>query len=81
MTLKNKLGLFENPYGNTDKKREEEILKSKENLEVARKTAADTFVLLKNEEQVLPITKGSKIALIGPYADNIAILRVMVDVF
>ena len=81
LTLKNKLGLFENPYGNTDKKREETILKSKENLEVARKTATDTFVLLKNEEQVLPLAKNSKIALIGPYADNIAILRVMVNVF
>ncbi len=81
LTLKNKLGLFENPYGNTDKKREETILKSKENLEVARKTATDTFVLLKNEGHVLPLAKNSKIALIGPYADNIAILRVMVNVF
>ena len=35
---------------------------------------AETFVLLKNDKQVLPLKKDSKIALIGPYADNIAIL-------
>ena len=37
LTLKNKLGLFENPYGNTDEEREKKILKSKENLEEARR--------------------------------------------
>ena len=35
---------------------------------------AETFVLLKNEKKVLPLKRDSKIALIGPYADNIAIL-------
>lgn len=74
LTLKNKLGLFENPYGNTDLKREKKTLKSKENLEAARKLTAETFVLLKNENQLLPLSKDKKIALIGPYADNIAIL-------
>lgn len=74
LTLKNKLGLFENPYGNIDEKREKKILKSKENLEVARKTTSETFVLLKNEKQALPLNKNAKVALIGPYGDNIAIL-------
>lgn len=75
LTLKNKLGLFENSYGNLDEEKEERILKSKENLLEARKAAAETFVLLKNEKQMLPLkTEGKKIALIGPYADNIAIL-------
>lgn len=74
LNLKNKLGLFENPYGNTNEEREKKILKSKENLECARKLTAQTFVLLKNEGRILPLKKNKKIALIGPYADNIAIL-------
>ncbi|MCI8383554.1 MAG: beta-glucosidase BglX [Clostridia bacterium] len=74
LTLKNKLGLFENPYGNTNKEMEEKILRSKQNLQVARETASDTLVLLKNEKQTLPLNKNNKIALIGPYGDNIAIL-------
>ena len=74
LTLKNKLGLFENPYRNIDKEREKKVLKSKENLQIARKTTAETFVLLKNERHALPLSKDKKIALIGPYADNIAIL-------
>lgn len=74
LTLKNKLGLFENPYGNTNEEREKKILKCKEHLQKARKLTAETFVLLKNEKKVLPLKKDSKIALIGPYADNVAIL-------
>ncbi len=75
LNLKNKLGLFENPYRNINKEEEKRILKSKENLKAARELSADTFVLLKNEKQALPLKKqGQKIALIGPYADNIAIL-------
>lgn len=75
LNLKNKLGLFENPYRNSNEEEEKKILKSKENLKAARKLSAETFVLLKNEKQVLPLKKNNqKIALIGPYADNIAIL-------
>lgn len=74
LNLKNKLGLFEDPYRNTNEEREKKILKSKENLECARKLTAQTFVLLKNEGKILPLKKNKKIALIGPYADNIAIL-------
>lgn len=75
LELKNKLGLFENPYGNMDSKEERKILLSKENLESERKLATETFVLLKNENKALPLNKANnKVALIGPYADNIAIL-------
>lgn len=74
LSLKNKLGLFENPYRNINEEREKKILKCKENLEQARKLTAETFVLLKNDNQVLPLKENTKIALIGPYADNVAIL-------
>jgi beta-glucosidase len=74
LKLKNKLGLFENPYKNLDNKMEEKTLLNKENLKKARDLTSKTFVLLKNENKVLPLNKKKKIALIGPYADNIAIL-------
>lgn len=75
LNLKNELGLFENPYGNTNEKLEKKTLLSKENLEQARKLTQDTLVLLKNKNNILPLKKHNiKIALIGPYADNIGIL-------
>lgn len=74
LKLKNKLGLFENPYKNLDNEMEEKTLLNKENLKKARELTSKTFVLLKNKNEVLPLNKGKKIALIGPYADNIAIL-------
>lgn len=74
LKLKNKLGLFENPYKNLDSDMEKRILLSEENLKKARELTAKTFVLLKNENNVLPLNKKEKVALIGPYADNIEIL-------
>lgn len=74
LKLKNKLGLFENPYKNMDYQLEQKVLLSEENFKKARELTAKTFVLLKNKNNILPLCKNQKIALIGPYADNIAIL-------
>lgn len=74
LKLKNKLGLFENPYKNINCHLEQEILLNEENLKKARELTAKTFILLKNQNNILPLCKNQKIALIGPYADNIAIL-------
>lgn len=74
LKLKNKLGLFENPYKNMDYHLEKKVLLSEENFKKARELTAKTFVLLKNQNNILPLCKNQKIALIGPYADNIAIL-------
>lgn len=73
LKLKNELKLFENPYGNANIEKEKKIVLCKENLEEARDLTSETFVLLKNRNQVLPISKNKRIALIGPYADNFAI--------
>ena len=73
LKLKNDLGLFENPYKNLDNEKEKRTLLNKENRKKARTLTAKTFVLLKNNN-VLPLNKKQKIALIGPYANNIAIL-------
>lgn len=73
LRLKNRLGLFENPYGNLDEEKERIYIMNKSNLKEAKKLTQETFVLLKNENNILPLNENEKIALIGPYADNSAI--------
>lgn len=63
-------GLFEDPYRYLDSKRPETDILTKENRALARKLAAHSFVLLKNENQLLPLQKNKKIVLIGPLADS-----------
>lgn len=63
-------GLFEDPYRYLDSKRPETDILTAENRALARKLAAHSFVLLKNENQLLPLQKNKKIALIGPLADS-----------
>ena len=69
LEAKYKLGLFEDPYRYTDPKRAKTEIFTKENRSEARKVAAGSMVLLKNDKQVLPLKKDTKIALVGPMAD------------
>ena len=64
------LGLFKDPYRFINKDRHDRDVYTAENRQAARDMAAKTFVLLKNENQLLPLKKQGKIALIGPMADN-----------
>lgn len=74
LTLKNKLGLFEDPYYGCSVERHDSVICSPEKIEAARHTANRSMVLLKNDS-VLPLKKeGQKIALIGPYADSLDIV-------
>lgn len=68
LTIKFNMGLFENPYCDVDKVRE--ALGGKEKDELSEKIAEDSLVLLKNEG-ILPLKKGTRIALIGPHADSL----------
>jgi beta-glucosidase len=69
LKIKYKLGLFEDPYKYSNKKRERELVYNQENRTAARSIAKRSMVLLKNEEQLLPLSKQIKsIALIGPLA-------------
>lgn len=69
LRLKNKLGLFEDPYRGASEEEEKQLLCCKQNREAARKTAEEAVVLLKNEKQTLPLNREQKVALIGPYGD------------
>lgn len=70
LEAKFKLGLFEDPYRYAVQKRADKVLKNKEFRRAAREIARESFVLLKNEKQTLPLQKRGSIALIGPLATN-----------
>ena len=65
------LGLFDDPYRFLDIKRERREIRSEAVINLARKAAASSMVLLKNDHATLPLSKQTKrIALIGPLANN-----------
>lgn len=70
LEAKYKLGLFEDPYRYCDLNRAKKEIFTPGNRQVAREIAAQTFVLLKNDNQTLPLQAKGTIALIGPLADN-----------
>lgn len=70
LEAKYKLELFQNPYRFLDKKRRATDIYTTEHKQAARNLAAESFVLLKNQDQLLPLKKQGKIALIGPMAHN-----------
>ncbi len=69
LRMKFALGLFDNPYSDPD--REARVTLSAKNRGVARRLAARSMVLLRNEDNTLPIsTDVRRIAVVGPLADN-----------
>ena len=69
LKLKFDMGLFDNPYVEPQKAKEN--VRTKEHVALARRVAQESVVLLKNKENILPLSKKSKVAVIGPNADNI----------
>ncbi len=69
LEAKYKLGLFQNPYKYCDESRAASEIFTDAHRKVARDIAAESFVLLKNENNSLPLKKTGKIALIGPLAN------------
>jgi beta-glucosidase len=69
LDLKFRLGLFEHPY--VDVAQAQQIVHSSEHQQLALRAAQESIVLLKNEKNVLPLSKNIKsIAVIGPNADD-----------
>ena len=68
LRVKMMLGLFERPYG--DEEREKAVLKCPDHLALAEQIADESLVLLKNQGELLPLSKNiGTIALLGPCAD------------
>lgn len=71
LRYKYKLGLFDDPDRYSDETREEEWILHEDHLETAREMARKSIVLLKNEDNVLPLSRDiGTLAVIGPHADN-----------
>lgn len=69
LEAKYKLGLFLDPYKYNDETRAKNEIYTPEHIQLARKAASKSFVLLKNDKNILPLNKKQSIALIGPLAD------------
>lgn len=69
LRVKYRLGLFDRPY--VDPKLQEKVILAPKHRQVARQSARESMVLLRNEGQLLPLAKTVKsIGLIGPLADH-----------
>jgi len=75
LRLKKALGLFDDPYRSLDEAREAADWKRPEHRALARDAARRSIVLLRNEKDLLPLAKNTKIALIGPFAEDRAHLH------
>lgn len=70
LEVKYKMGLFADPYKYISEERAAKEILSPNNRLDAKVVAQSSLVLLKNDNQVLPLKRNAKIALIGPLADN-----------
>jgi beta-glucosidase len=70
LEAKYKLGLFTDPYRGCTEERARAAMLTSESRSFARKLAEQSFVLLKNDRQILPLKKRGVVALIGPLADD-----------
>ncbi|WEL16742.1 Beta-glucosidase, glycosyl hydrolase family 3 [Halorhabdus sp. SVX81] len=70
LTVKGLLGLFEDPYRYFDEHRREEAMLADEHRDAAREAARQSFVLLENEDDRLPLDPADDVAVIGALADS-----------
>ncbi|ULO09043.1 beta-glucosidase BglX [Paenibacillus sp. 19GGS1-52] len=74
LELKDALGLFENPFKDADPQLDEATEPCAEHLQAARELGASSVVLLKNDNDTLPLKRGMKIGLAGPFATSVHVL-------
>lgn len=69
LRIKFEMELFENPY--VDPEKVSNSIRNENHVSLARKVARESIILLKNDENILPLSKNLKsVAVIGPNADN-----------
>lgn len=69
LTIKFEYGLFENPY--TDAGKAAGAMRNPEKESLSRRIAGESITLLKNEDGLLPLAPGRRLAVIGPHGDNL----------
>lgn len=70
LRMKFRLGLFDDPFRYSNEENEAQVLLNDKHLETARDAARKAIVLLKNNNNVLPLNIEQKIALVGPLAND-----------
>lgn len=70
LEAKYKLGLFDDPFKYFNDKKAKDVILCKEHIDAAREIASRSIVLLKNNNELLPLKKTGKIAVIGPLAGS-----------
>ncbi|HLT32977.1 MAG TPA: beta-glucosidase BglX [Aquaticitalea sp.] len=70
LTAKYKLGLFDDPYKYCDVSRPQTDIFTDEHRAFARRVSAESMVLMKNSDSILPLKKSGTIALVGPLANT-----------
>lgn len=70
LDVKYDLGLFEDPYRYSDEKREKATIYKPEFLDASLEVAKRSLVLLKNNNQILPLKNNQKIAFVGPLVSD-----------
>ncbi|PCR99220.1 glycoside hydrolase family 3 N-terminal domain-containing protein [Lactococcus fujiensis] len=66
LCLKNELGLFEQPFASEES--EKTVVRQEKFIQLARKSALESTVLLKNNQNILPVNRKDNLILIGPFA-------------
>ena len=70
LVAKYRLGLFDDPFRYNDPVRAKQVTLSQEHRRLAREVAAESMVLLKNTDGILPLSPHARIAVIGPLATD-----------
>ncbi len=65
------LGLFDDPYRGCDPRREQAVIGTREHRELAHEAGVKSIVMLKNAGGLLPLKPDARIALIGPFGDDV----------